>query len=279
LLSIIVSWRDRVELGRALPSLLAAAKRANGDVTIVNFSGSAELLGGQLDGHRDDVRVVAVPGQQFFNKSAAQNVGAASTRQPVLFFCDCDILLEPDPVAELARQLLTTDGVFGTLAGVRESETNSRRARHVVSFGYELHIKTADGRQLTIIDSEEDSQTGLRHAPGLLLVRRTDFVAINGYNAGLHGWGWEDQDMISRLTLGRGLRRIMSGNAIHLSHDDHARIAYYPAVTSRWESRDRMFRTALANYDDGNFLGTYDRDRLLVPAAHQAAGAGDVRDT
>jgi hypothetical protein len=72
--------------------------------------------------------------------------------------------------------------------------------------------------------------------------------------------------MISRLTLGRGLRRIMSGNAIHLSHDDHARIAYYPAVTSRWESRDRMFRTALANYDDGNFLGTYDRDRTLVAA-------------
>jgi hypothetical protein len=141
----------------------------------------------------------------------------------------------------------------------------------VVAFGYELHIKTADGRRLEIIDSEEDSQTGLRNAPGLLLVRRDDFVAINGYNAGLHGWGWEDQDMIARLTLGRGLRRVMAGNAIHLSHDDHARIAHYPAVASRWESRDRMFRTALANYDDNNFRGTYDRDRALVPAMHGAA--------
>jgi predicted glycosyltransferase involved in capsule biosynthesis len=263
LLSIIVSWRDRVELGRALPSLLAAAQRAGGDLTIVNFSGSAELLDRQLAGHRDDVRVVDVPGQAYFNKSSAQNVGAAATTQPVLFFCDCDIVLEPEPVAELAHQLLTTEGIFATLAGVRESETNSRRARHVVAFGYELHIKTADGRQLKILDSEEDGQTGLRHAPGLLLVRRTDFLAINGYNAGLHGWGWEDQDMIARLTLGRGLRRVMAGHAIHLSHDDHARIAHYPAVKSRWESRDRMFRTALANYDDGNFLGTFDRDRAL----------------
>ena len=266
-----MSWRDRIELGRALPSFLAAAKLANGDVTVVNFSGSVELLREQLDGYRDKVRVIEVPGQAFFNKSAAQNVGAAWTQQPVLFFCDCDIILEPHSVAELAEQLLTTDGIFGTLAGVRESETNSRRARHVVSFGYELHIKTADGRQLAIIDSEEDSQTGLRHAPGLLLVRRTDFVAINGYNAGLHGWGWEDQDMISRLTLGRGLRRVMAGHAVHLSHDDHARIAYYPPVSSRWESRDRMFRTALANYDDGNFLGTYDRDRALAPAVQQAS--------
>jgi predicted glycosyltransferase involved in capsule biosynthesis len=272
LLSIIVSWRDRVELGRALPSLVAAARRANGDVTIVNFSGASELLQRQLGDHRGEVRVVEVPGQAYFNKSSAQNVGAASTSQPVLFFCDCDIVLEPDSVAQLARQLVTTDGIFATLAGVRESEANSRRARHVVSFGYELHIKTADGRELAILDSEEDSQTGLRHAPGLLVVRRTDFVAINGYNAGLHGWGWEDQDMIARLTLGRGLRRVMSGNAIHLSHDDHARIAHYPAVTSRWESRDRMFRTALANYDDNHFLGTYDRDRDLVAAAPAPQG-------
>jgi GT2 family glycosyltransferase len=267
LLSIIVSWRDRVELSRALPSLVAAARLVDGNVTIVNYSGSSELLAAQLAGHRGEVRVVDVPGQTYFNKSSAQNIGAASTHHPVVFFCDCDIVLEPESVAALVRQLHATDGVFATLAGVRESEQNSRQARHVVAFGYELHIKTADGRQLTIIDSEEDSQTGLRNAPGLLLVRRSDFLAIKGYNAGLHGWGWEDQDMISRLTLGRGLRRIQSGHAIHLSHDDHARIAHYPPVVSRWESRDRMFRTALANYDDNNFLGTYDRDRALAHAA------------
>ena len=38
--------------------------------------------------------------------------------------------------------------------------------------------RSAEGRQLTIIDSEEDSQTEL--------VRRTNFAPINGYNAGLH---------------------------------------------------------------------------------------------
>ncbi|HEY0189787.1 MAG TPA: galactosyltransferase-related protein [Kofleriaceae bacterium] len=260
-----MTWRDRVELARALPSLLAAARQAGGELTIVNFSGDAALLEAQLAGRRDELRVVEVSGQRFFNKSSAQNVGAASTDQPVLFFCDCDIVLEPEPVAALARQLAETDGVFATLAGVRESEANARQARHVVAFGYELHIKTADGRRLTILDSEEDSETGLRNAPGLLLVRRSDFLAIRGYNAGLHGWGWEDQDMIARLTLGRGLRRLQSGQAVHLSHDDHARIAHYPEVASRWESRDRMFRTALANYDDNNFLGTYDRDRQLVP--------------
>ncbi|HEU4407510.1 MAG TPA: galactosyltransferase-related protein [Polyangiaceae bacterium] len=271
MLSIVVSWRDRVELGRALPSLLDAAASVGGDVTVINYAGDRRLLRDQLGPHAGAVRVVEVAGEAYFNKSAAQNVGAAHTAHPVLFFCDCDIVLEPGTVRELVGDVLAAEGRFATLAGVRESEVNSRGGNHVVSFGYVLRIRTADGRRLEIVDNEEDAHDGTRQAPGLLLVRREDFLAVNGYNSGLHGWGWEDQDMISRLTLGRGLTRLSKGNAVHLSHDDRARIAHYP-VTDRWESRDRMFRKALSNYDRADFRGTYDRDvarldaRLDAPA-------------
>lgn len=272
MLSIIVSWRDRDELGRALPGLRAAARALDGDVTVVNFSGDAARLAPMLGGAGPDLHVVTVDGQQYFNKAAAQNIGAAHARHPLLFFCDCDIVLDPPVVAALASQLGPQSGRFGTLAGVRESETNARGARHVVSFGYELKIRTADGRQLRIVDNEEDGNDGTRQAPGLLLVRRDDFLAVDGYNSDLHGWGWEDQDMISRLTLGRGLERVNQGHAIHISHDDHARVAHYPLVSSRWESRDRMFRTALANYDDANFQGSYQRDLTrLMPLARRSA--------
>lgn len=260
MLSIIVSWRDRKELGTALPSLRAAARAVGGDVNIVNFSGDDDMLAPMLGEPGPDVRIVRVDQQQYFNKAAAQNIGAAHARHDILFFCDCDIVLGPDGVTDHVRRLAAGTAHFATLAGVRESETNSRGARHVVSFGYELRIRTADGRELRIVDNEEDGQDGTRQAPGLLLVRREDFLAIEGYNSDLHGWGWEDQDMISRLTLGRGLQRINEGHALHLSHDDHARIAHYPQVASRWESRDRMFRKALSNYDDANFQGSYRRD-------------------
>ena len=265
MLSIVCSWRDRVELARALPGFLASAEAVGGDVTVVNYSGSSELLAQQLAGYEAAVRIVEVPGQQYFNKSSAQNIGALHTTHPILFFCDCDIVLEPACVSELATRLMKTPGIFATLAGVRESELNSRGGKHVVSFGYELKIRTADGRRLSIIDNEEDAESGTRQAPGLLLVRRSDFLAIGGYNANLHGWGWEDQDMISRLTLGAGLERVMSGHAIHISHDDRARVVHYP-ISNRWESRDRMFRAALANYDDANFIGTYERDAAMLSA-------------
>jgi|GEM_PF-938829 len=275
MLSIIVSWRDRKELDRALPPMLSAVRQMGGELIIVNFSGNAAMLEQLLGRDRDSLQVVTVEGQRHFNKAAAQNIGAAHASHPTLFFCDCDIVLDPALVAHLTGRLAQEPGHVATLAGVRESELNSRGARHVVSFGYELRIRTADGRQLRIVDNEEDGESGTRQAPGLLFVRRHDFLAIEGYNSDLHGWGWEDQDMISRLTLGRALTRLTEGHAIHLSHDDHARIAHYPKVASRWESRDRMFRKALANYDEANFLGSYSSDvEQLMPRCVRHAATG-----
>jgi hypothetical protein len=267
MLSIIVSWRDRVELVSALPSLLGSAFAVGGDLTIVNYGGSPELLRDQVGSYVADVRIVEVAGERYFNKGRAHNLGVAHTNQPMLFFCDCDIILEPTVVRELVEEVFTNTGTFGTLAGVRESQPNSRNGKHVMCFGYELRIRTADNRELRIVDHEEDMEDGSRNAPGLLVVRRTDFLSISGYNSKLHvyGWGWDDQDMIARLTLGRGLRRITQGIATHLSHDDVARVQAYP-MSNRWESRDKMFRQALDNYDRADFRGTYEAD-VRVPGS------------
>lgn len=266
MLSIIVSWRDRDELVEALPGLASATRSVGGDLTVVNYGGSRGRLARQLDGYPGgEVAIVEVSGERYFNKARAQNLGAGHSSHPYLFFCDCDVVLEGDTIRTLVERLESAPGHFATLAGVRESEVNSRGGRHVVRFGYELRLRTADGRELTILDHEEDAEDGTRQAPGLLLVRRTDFLDVGGYNSRLHGWGWEDQDMISRLTLGAGLARIQHGTAVHLSHDDDARVQAYP-LKDRWESRDRMFRQALANYDRADFSGTYELDLRTVSA-------------
>jgi hypothetical protein len=223
------------------------------------------MLAGQIEGFEARVRIVDVPGQRYFHKARAQNLGAARTRQELLFFCDADIILEPETLSALVGKLLERPNSFATLAGVRETEPNARGGNHVVCFGYELRIRVANGRELKIVDHEEDVEDGTRNAPGLLLVRRKHFIEIEGYNSELHGWGWEDQDMIGRLTLGAGLERTLFGHALHVSHEDTLRIANYP-VSNRWESRDKMFRQALANYDRGNFMGTYSADVRRVPA-------------
>jgi predicted glycosyltransferase involved in capsule biosynthesis len=263
-LSLIVSWRDRDELGITLPHILGSLEHMRAEVLVINYGGNKARLASFIEPFGPRVRTVEVDNVEYFNKSCAHNHGAAAATGDIFFFCDCDIIIQPEVLPGIVAEMMRDSNTFATIAGVKETEHNSRRAKHVVSFGYTLRIKTADGRLLEIIDNEEDSDTGKRQAPGLLLVRRGHFQSIDGYNGRLIGWGWEDQDIISRLTLGLGLRRISLGEAIHVSHDDVARTAHYPPFSSRWESRDRMFRQALANYDEGDFSGTLSQDANLI---------------
>lgn len=259
-LRIVVPWRDRPELGRALPSLTRCAARYRGEVTIVNYGGDPPQLLPLLHAATLPVTVVTVRDQPSFNKARAQNLGAAHSASRLLFFCDCDIIIADGALDDLIAQVSPDLATFGTVAGVTETERNARKAGNVVMFGYQLHLRLANGRKLQIIDNEEDVDDGTRQAPGLLVTHRCGFERVGGYNGRLHGWGWEDQDMIARLTLGEGLQRIQSGQVSHISHDDSARLRHYPLVKDRWESRDRMFRQALANYDEGNFAGTLAAD-------------------
>lgn len=259
-LSIVVPWRDRDELRDVVPSLSKITSRYGGDLTIVNYGGDGHLLRSLLYEVGSRVTLVTVRNQRWFNKSRALNIGAAHTVHDLIFFCDCDIILSESALDELLSQVGSNPGAFGTLSGVKETELNSRNAGNVVMFGYTLKLRLANGKRLEIEDNEEDAENGMRRAPGLLMVHRVNFQKVEGYNGRLHGWGWEDQDMIARLTLGGGLVRLQSGWGYHISHDDAARIRFYPPVKDRWESRDRMFRDAMLSYDRGDFTGTLTAD-------------------
>jgi len=263
MLSIIVTWRNRGELKEALKSFESVVEHFNGELILVNFGGEEVFFASQVKDSRPFFRIVRVPEQEHFHKTLAANLGASYARFDTLFFCDCDILLDPYELQILYDAITTQENAFGTLSGVTETKVNSIGGKHVVNFGYELKIKTRNGRILKIVDQEEDANNGYRNAPGLLMVKKNDFMKINGYNSELIGWGWEDQDMIGRLTLGAGLHRILSGHAKHISHDDHSRTGQYPEK-DRWLSRDKMFRQALNNYDNERFIGSFsvDKERL-----------------
>jgi glycosyltransferase involved in cell wall biosynthesis len=271
MLSIIVSWRDRDEIAHSIKPMSECATALDGEVVIVNFGGDLHRLLRHVQGVHN-TRVIDTGYQKYFNKGKAHNAGVAAANGDILFFCDCDILLERTDVQTIAECIEQESGLFGTIAGVRETLPNARGAGNVVCFGYELFIRIANGQELKIIDNEEDTAEGTRQAPGLLFVKRPDFLFINGYNGALHGWGWEDQDIIARLTLAAGLKRYSQGSALHISHGDDSRVAHYP-VKDRWESRDRAFRQALANYDRGDFLGTYRCDIATLSLTEETSNS------
>lgn len=261
MLSMIVSWYNRHELQQALPSLVESMQAINGEIIIVNFGGDKSLLNKQIGDFKSQITVINLLNTNGkFNKPTAQNIGAHFATQPYLFFCDNDIILSPAVITELFSRVQITPETFGTVAKVNETKPNARGAGNLILFGYELRLKIADGTEVRIIDNEEDANDGSRQAPGLLLVKKSDFKKINGYNSELEGWGWEDQDIICRLHLAAKLKRITYGLAMHISHDEASRMMAYSTFADRWQSRDHMFRCALANYDKNYFVGTYADD-------------------
>ena len=258
MVSIVITWRDRKELGVTLPHMISVAEEIKGEIILVNFGGDSELLQGAIIAS-PYLRLIDVGTTGYFNKPAAQNIGASYAGFPRLFFCDCDIILSGSILADLCQGLERTDRAFVTIAGVRESVSNARNANNLTCFGYRLHLKVRNGREVFIDDHEEDALTGERNAPGLLMVNKADFEFVGGYNSQLDGWGWEDQDMICRLTLHAGLARVLAGHVIHVSHPEEERMAAYP-YQDRWTSRDKMFRLALANYDASRFEGSFAYD-------------------
>ena len=258
-LSVVISWRDRKELGKCVESLSRILDGRDAEIIVVNLGGKRELLEIQVAGF-DNIKIVEKE-SEWFNKPLAHNIGASVARGDYLFFCDCDIFFDNFSFLELYDRVRASSKAFGTLAGVRETDPNSRGGRNVTCFGYELNIRIANGASVRIVDNEEDIEIGTRQAPGLLLVKREDFDSVGGFNSALDGWGWEDQDMICRLTLHARLERVNHGEVFHISHSDEARTQAFP-VKNRWESRDRMFRRALNNYDEGRFTGTYAIDTL-----------------
>lgn len=258
MLSIIISWRDRPEIKQSIENMIHVVNKLNGELILVNYGGNIDYLIELKKGNKY-IKIINYPINSYFHKTKAQNLGAYFASHEILFFCDCDILLEESYLKNIVELLIKNNKCFATLLGVKETIPNSREAKNVIEFGYELHVKIANGNSLTIIDNEENAISGTRQAPGLLLVSKKNFLEINGYNGRLNGWGWEDQDMISRLTLGLGLAREKEGIAFHISHNNESRTKHYP-IQDQWESRDKMFRQALNFYDENDFKGTFDID-------------------
>nr|WP_298719428.1 glycosyltransferase family 2 protein [uncultured Steroidobacter sp.] len=242
-----------------IATLVRETDAIGGEVIIANHGGDTAQLSALLGAHTSAVQIATIPSDSYFSKTCAMNVGGFLSRHDVLFFCDCDIIPEPGTVAHLAAAVRNRSDAFATIKRVRESDPPGDKAGHITRFDYCMRLTTRTGRQVCIDNHAQDLPAGYRNAPGLLCVRRAHFIEIRGYNSRLAGWGWEDQDMICRLTLGLGLQRVDEGEVIHVSHSDAERTFAYED-TDRWISRDRAFRRSLARYDEGDFLGTLDSD-------------------
>ncbi|MCE8440863.1 galactosyltransferase-related protein [Rhodovulum sulfidophilum] len=257
-LSVVIPWRDRPELLQTLRDNAPHFTAAGAEVTVVNCGGDlasvpwSDLAGlgmplARLDFERAD-----------FNKGCAINLGVHHSSAETLLLLDADILLGPETLPTL--QTAFTSRAFVTVAAVIDAGRDTgatppslavARVTHAVEFGL------PDGTVHRINTNTLYLTDGARAGPGLVLLRRADFLAVGGMKNTLTGWGWDDIDLIARLQMALGLDRHETGRAEHVPHGAAPASL---AQADKGASEARNYRICLADYAVGDFQGTFETD-------------------
>ncbi len=249
-LSILIPWYERDELQLTLTANAPVFRAHDAEILILNCGGTSERLRSLITASEaTGVRQLDLSVPRF-NKSLALNFGLAHARADTVFILDADIVLSgPLPMEAL------DEGVFVTIESVHESAPFEAKAAPSAKSGF-LELTFRGGVKIRHQLSVRDAFGNVRGGPGLLLTKKADLLAIQGYNSDLDSWGWEDDDVLVRLQYALGLRRVQSGAALHLTHGDSQRFLR----GSRSQSDQRNFIKCCRNYNNGLFLGSYQSD-------------------
>ena len=256
--SVLIPWCNRPEIARSLPKNAEWLRTAEAEVIIVSSAGDVSRMRELIKAcSHPRLRLLHVDGVQHFNKPECLNIGAFFSRNDWVLTLDADIVLEAD-FLESAINMIGDRNRFATVKEVVELGPDIRLLPSdpqgaVVKRTITTQVDHENGRSASIEYSVD--RYGTRSGVGLVLVKRKDFLAAQGLNSNLRGWGYEDFDFQIRLQLGLGLERISLGKAQHVSHP--------PAPTAA-VSHSRNIAIAWQNYSSGKLEGTFndDIDRL-----------------
>jgi predicted glycosyltransferase involved in capsule biosynthesis len=254
--SIIIPWANRPELAETLEKNMPEFRQNNAEVIIVNIGGDTMQLKEIIRPFKYPFKTLELPGQLLFNKCICLNMGVYAATNNYLFFLDADIILEKEFLSSAARHLTTA--CFVTLEKVFESKpTNNKIKSNLSELAYYVEFTDVNNNKALIETSRLFINEKSRSAPGMVLLTKENFIRVNGMNGDLSGWGWEDNDLLSRLQLTLHLEWKRAGTATHLTHGDEVRIFNN---STKKASEAANFSRCLNNYSLGNYAGTYQQD-------------------
>ncbi len=252
--SIVIPWCKRPEIAKSLPKNAEWLAAQQAEVLIVSSACDVNSLRELIAPcSYPGIRLLHIDGVEHFNKPECLNIGAFLSRTDFVLTLDADIVLSSD-FLETSLKAIAGHERFATVKAVAELGPEIRLLPSdphgaIVQRTITTEVVHENGRSASIEYSVD--KHGTRSGVGLVLVKRDDFVAVQGLNSALRGWGYEDFDFQIRLQLGCGLERISLGHAQHVSH---------PPALSAAVSHSRNISLAWQNYAQGKLDGTYNND-------------------
>jgi glycosyltransferase involved in cell wall biosynthesis len=249
MLTIVIPWCNRDTLAKAMRANEHVFRKVQPYVVVVNCGGDNEMLKCMMPVSPAYRLAIVTVARDAFNKAVANNIGVRFAERKYVLFLDADIVVTERCVRSLIQQL--DHNTFVTISHVKESSRARGYSSRSKLLTLQHYIEASIGRRSISLElSKVDFRNGSRSGPGLVLVRRSDFIRVGGMNGDLTGWGWEDADLLFRLQSS-GLARRCTGTVLHLSHE---------VTEGNLASQARNQAHCIANYCLGHLQGTYSRD-------------------
>lgn len=252
-IAVIVSTYERPDaLDAVLRSLAEQTYRRFEIVVADDGSGpeTRELVADRAEGPGPRVRHVRQE-DRGYRLARIRNRAAAATEQPYLVFLDGDCLVRPDYVERHARLAEPRHFVHGSRVRLDPGLSRFAIAREHAAIerwsaarwlGEWLRGRVDRFTPLLRVPLGPLRRTSPRRWRGVkgcnLAVWRSDFLAVNGFDEGFEGWGFEDNDLVVRL-LRHGVRRKEGRYAVPVLHLWHKSRPPDPASRERFERRLR----------------------------------------
>lgn len=130
--TVVIPARDAAQLiGTQLDALAAQDVAGPFEVVVSDNGSSDDTAGVALARAADFAALRVVDASQHPGVSHARNIGAMTSRAPVVLFCDADDAADPGWISAMVRALENADLVGGPLEAERLSEPGSTSWRHL----------------------------------------------------------------------------------------------------------------------------------------------------
>ena len=138
-----------------------------------------------------------------FRKTNAYNLGARVANGDVFCFLDADIFVNRQSLELLYNQAKNTDGLYLGYNGVAIYTTEAGKSLFIDNVNnWDNICSYIDFNNIRTNYSTSNYLVGNTNAVGgCLLMNKTTFNNIKGFNPNFKGWGYEDNEIISRAKI------------------------------------------------------------------------------
>lgn len=266
---VIPAWNAQGTLAQCLMAIEQSSfnRKYPGQLeVIVVDDGSSDGTWAALERLQLGLRLRAVQ-QAHHSRAHTQNTGIALAGGDVIISCDADMILTPFAIEEMVKRHQVLDDVLllGFRGDIQPADVRihprmleehlpdflppyaqDTRLNYAGGWPESMcrdteHLKRLGrGKRIIMPDGSRWDLPGIVYG-ALFSLRRSDFVAMDGYDERFYGWGCEDTLVgVRALAMHKYIVPVYSAAGLHIAHGDRSRRKW-----QEYAANSRVFHTIL----------------------------------